>query len=241
MDRRIADNTRTGTCGVCMGKLSGMLVDETLNFWKQNLGALPTEIWEHADVTVLILAGNRLTGISPRIAKFQRLRILDLGHNELVELPDAIGNLVGLSDFLYVHDNRLASLPPSMGRLRKLRYLNISRNLFSIFPDAVCQMSGLIELRANDNQLSNLPDSIAGLANLRELHLRNNRLPTLPAVVGELSELRQIDLRGNPIEVLPEEISRLPKLEKLDLRWMNKLHPTSWLDALQERGCHIYR
>ena len=37
--------------------------------------------------------------------------MLDLGHNELMEVPEAIGELRGLSGYLYLNHNRLATLP----------------------------------------------------------------------------------------------------------------------------------
>jgi hypothetical protein len=56
-----------------------------------------------------------------------------------------------------------------------------------------------------------------------------------------LSELRLLDLRGNPIASLPETLLEMPRLEKLDLRWVNSLEPTSWLSALERKGCCVYR
>jgi Leucine-rich repeat (LRR) protein len=212
-----------------------------LNFWKKNLGSVPAEVWDQRDAVVLILADNCLTEISPRIGGLTSLRTLDLGHNRLHCVPEEIGNLAELSDFLYLHDNRLDSLPASIERLQKLRYLNISQNLFSDFPSSICSLSNLFELRATDNQLSTLPESIAGLSKLRELHLRNNRLTTLPSEIGSISELRQIDLRGNPLESLPGSIAELPRLEKLDLRWVSTLQPPAWLATLEARGCLVYR
>ena len=47
--------------------------------------------------------------------------MLDLGPNQLSAIPETIGEIVGLSDYLYLHDNRLASLPSSVIQLRKLR------------------------------------------------------------------------------------------------------------------------
>jgi Leucine-rich repeat (LRR) protein len=105
---------------------------------------------------------------------------VDLGHNRLAEVPEELGDLAELSDFLYLHDNQPEALPCRLERLKKLRYLNISENRFAIFPEVVCGMSGLVELRATDNQIAELPDSIGRLAGLWELHLRNNRLRSLP-------------------------------------------------------------
>jgi Leucine-rich repeat (LRR) protein len=120
----------------------------------------------------LVLADNHLSEVSDQISRLRKLRMLDLGRNQLTRLPDALADLDGLTDFLYLHDNRLASLPWSLARLTKLRYLNISENAFEIFPECVSGMASLIELRVTHNKLSSLPDSIARLTNLRELHLR---------------------------------------------------------------------
>ena len=212
-----------------------------LSLWKQALGVVPDVVWERTDLQTLVLAGNDLVEVSERIGNLRNLRMLDLGHNRLRGIPDSIGDIEGLSDFLYLHDNQLTDLPASLTRLDKLRYLNISQNAFEILPEAVTGMVGLIELRVTDNRLTSLPPSIARLARLRELHLRNNRLTTLPAAVGSLAELRQIDLRGNPITTLPESLLKLPRLEKLDLRWVSTLGPPKWFAELEARGCIVYR
>ena len=179
-----------------------------LNLWKQRLGGVPESVWDQAGLETLVLADNDLTEISGQIGRLRRLHMLDLGHNLLTAVPDSLGDLDGLSDFLYLHDNRLASLPASLQGLSKLRYLNISENAFEIFPDCVCGMASLIELRASDNAFISLPDSVGRLSGLRELHLRNNRLTSLPKTIGALRELRQIDLRGNPLRDLPVELPR---------------------------------
>jgi Leucine-rich repeat (LRR) protein len=93
----------------------------------------------------------------------------------------------------------LTTLPKSLGQLNRLRYLNIADNVFATLSAAVAGMAGLIELRADGNQLTSLPEWIGELRALRELHRRNNRLTTLPASIGTLRDLRQLDLRGNPL------------------------------------------
>jgi Leucine-rich repeat (LRR) protein len=197
-------------------------------------------VWDRTGLRTLVLADNDLTEVSERVGELQDLRMLDLGHNKLRRLPDSLGAIEGLSDFLYLHDNELAALPSSLMGLKRLRYLNISENEFEALPDAVTGMESLIELRVTDNRLTEIPASISRLIRLRELHLRNNRLTTLPDAIASLAELRQIDLRGNPLTSLPEGLVVLPRLEKIDLRWVTTLEPPRWFAQLEARGCAIY-
>jgi Leucine-rich repeat (LRR) protein len=147
-----------------------------LNLWKKQLGRVPDSVWEQPDLETLVLAENGLSQLSEQISRLKRLRMLDIGHNALTSVPDGLGDLDGLTDFLYIHDNRLTSLPSSLGRLTRLRYLNMSENAFEVFPECVSSMSSLIELRASDNYLASLPNSVGHLSRLCELHLRNNKL-----------------------------------------------------------------
>jgi Leucine Rich Repeat (LRR) protein len=124
-----------------------------LNLWKHRLGRVPESVWEEADLETLVLADNDLTEVSASIGRLKKLRMLDLGHNALTCVPDSLGDLEGLSGFLYLHDNRLTSLPSSLARLKALRYLNISENAFENLPEGICAMQGLIELRVSDNPL----------------------------------------------------------------------------------------
>ena len=113
-----------------------MATDLVLNLWKENLGIVPPEIWNNSKITALIL-DNALSAISPRIGEFQDLRTLDLGHNELAELPNELGTLVKLRDFLYLHDNQLDSLPQSLeGVWRRLFLRWSSRNRDNLEIDA---------------------------------------------------------------------------------------------------------
>src|SRR5260370_33065618 len=189
-----------------------------LDLWRKKLGHVPEWIWEQAKLETRVIAENDLCEISEQIGRLRTLRMLDLGHNRLTKVPDALGDLDGLSDFLYLHDNRLRSLPPSLERLTRLRYLNISENAFEVLPECVCGMASLIELRASDNELTSLPESVGRLSRLRELHLRHNKLTSLPESTGTLREMRQIDLRANHLRQLPSSLAALPRPAKLDPR-----------------------
>src|SRR6266850_867962 len=73
-------------------------------------------------VETLVLADNELREVSGQLGRLRTLRMLDLRHNRLTTVPDKLGDLDALSDFLYLHDNDLRSLPPSLEKLTHLRY-----------------------------------------------------------------------------------------------------------------------
>ncbi len=126
---------------------------------EKRLGRVPEWVWQRSELETLVLAENQLSELSCRIGHLKNLRMLDLGHNRLALVPDALADLDGLTDFLYLHDNQLTALPSSLARLTKLRYLNISENAFEVLPGCISGMTNLIELRASDNRLTSLPDS----------------------------------------------------------------------------------
>ena len=101
-----------------------------------------------------------LTGAGLFVQTLRNLRTLDLGHNHLEDLPEALGGLTGLTDYLYLHDNQLAAFRPSLfARLTRLKYLNVGDNRLTSLPDTIGDLASLEELRADGNRLESLPSS----------------------------------------------------------------------------------
>ena len=161
---------------------------------------------------VLILSERALTELPP-LKDVAELHTLDVGHNRLTSVP---------------------RLPDISG------YLNVSANPIRVLPARIGDMRGLIELRAERCGLTTLPASIGKLHALHELALRDNAIAEPPAEIGELPNLRRLDLRNNGLRSLPPSVGELPHLDKLDLRWNPGLE-TLWLEALERRGCVIWR
>ncbi|MGW7621610.1 leucine-rich repeat domain-containing protein [Streptomyces antimycoticus] len=126
----------------------GKAVQTKLSLWRRQLGDVPESVWQHTELRILILADNGLTALSPKIGQLACLTTLDLGHNALTSLPDALGDLVELRDFLYLHGNCLSRLLETLGNLTRLRYLNVAENLLTTLSETVGRMTELIELRA---------------------------------------------------------------------------------------------
>ncbi|KAG1327638.1 putative Disease resistance protein RGA2 [Cocos nucifera] len=106
------------------------------------------------------------------------LRALDLRRNELVVLPDAIGNLIQLR-FLNLYGTQIKRLPESVSNLYNLQVLELGE----------C------------NKLIELPKGMSNLVNLRHLGLHldwaqhRNRwtdLISMPPGIGQLTSLRTL-------------------------------------------------
>ena len=59
-----------------------------LNFWRQRLGHVPACVRDQTDIETLVLADNNLEELPEWIGNLARLRMLDLGHWHLTDLPD---------------------------------------------------------------------------------------------------------------------------------------------------------
>ena len=147
--------------------------------------------------------------------KVAKLDWLDVSNNQLISLPDSIGNLQVLS-VLHVSYNQLISLPNSFGGLRNLTELHLRNNKLPLLPKSIGDMQGLLWLDVSHNKLNSLPEeSIGKLQKLKWLDVSYNQLRSLPhPKFGKLVDLRA---SGNRLEVLPESLGNLEWLETLAL------------------------
>lgn len=206
------------------------------------LGALPDRLADLRQLERLDVGGNQLTQLPALPAALRELYIDD---NQLTRLP-ALPALTVLD----ANRNRLTDVPPladlafaylaengltRLPTLRNVRYLNVSDNPLASF--AISPAVGVRELRAERAQLRAL--ALDGLADLRELALRGNQLTQLPAAIAGLTQLRILDLRGNQLDDVPAALRDLP-LAKLDLRWNPLRARPAWLDDLAATGCLVH-
>ena len=157
-----------------------------------------------------------LRTIPPEIGKLDQLEKLVIASNELPELPDAIYDLINLTE-LDLSNNKLEDLSPKVAQLRRLKKLNVTMNALIEVPASIGDLTSLAELDLMMNRLRSLPDEVGSLAQLRGLGLRSNFLRTLPDSIAKLNRLRSLNLIENRLEEVPEVIYQLRSLQKLYL------------------------
>lgn len=137
----------------------------------------------------------------------------DLSKNRLVEVPMELCHFVSLES-LNLHHNCIRVVPEAIVNLQMLTYLNLSRNQLSALPACLCALP-LRVLIASNNKLCSLPEEIGQLTQLMELDVSCNEITALPQQIGQLKSLRELNVRRNYLEVLPQELVDLP-LVKFD-------------------------
>ncbi|XP_053772291.1 leucine-rich repeat and calponin homology domain-containing protein 1 isoform X2 [Desmodus rotundus] len=137
----------------------------------------------------------------------------DLSKNRLVEVPMELCHFVSLES-LNLHHNCIRVIPEAIVNLQMLTYLNLSRNQLSALPACLCALP-LRVLIASNNKLGSLPEEIGQLKQLMELDVSCNEITALPTQIGQLRSLRELNVRRNYLEVLPQELVDLP-LVKFD-------------------------
>ena len=141
---------------------------------------------------IVNLGGRGLTK-PPRDEAWKAAQRLDLGDNELSELPDK-PNCPHLKDLSLQTNPYLRKIPPSFFEL----------------------MPALQTLNLSYTRINTLPPSIFQLGQLQDFVLRGCELMIqLPHEVGELKNLEVLDLEGTEILELPAEVGNLKKLKNL--------------------------
>ena len=177
--------------------------DQSVDFKRET-----TPWWEYADLTVLIASENRLRMLDSRINRFNRLSVLHLQNNQIVNLPD-------LDDFtdlqrIYLNNNLIQKIPESWTRLPLIE-LNLQGNRLTQLPSSIFEMSTLQNLNVSNNQLTG-GIITRNCSRLRILNASNNKLSFADF---ELDSLQDVDLSHNQITHLSD--LSVPNLLKLDI------------------------
>ncbi|XP_052182980.1 LRR receptor-like serine/threonine-protein kinase GHR1 [Diospyros lotus] len=217
----------TGSCAV-------------LDLSRNQFGGNLTGLVKWADIEILDLSQNRLTGPIPEVtSQFLRLNYLNLSHNLLSgSLPRVITHFPKLTVLdltsnqlegpllsalltsttlqeLHLQNNLLAGnidFSPSFPIETHLQFLDLSHNQINgYFPDGFGSLTGLRVLNLSKNNLSgSLPTSMADVSSLSSLDISQNHFTGL-LPNGLSNNLESFNASYNDLSgVVPENLRKFP-------------------------------
>jgi internalin A len=130
----------------------------------------------------LVLGGNKINSISPKLSNLEELVLLYLNQMPLTKLPSSIGKLKKL-EVLSLSNNafpeqRIRNFPKSMTNLKNIKNLDLSELRLKKFPQWICSLTALEVLDLRGNEITTLPDCLKKLNHLKEIKSGDNEIPT---------------------------------------------------------------
>jgi hypothetical protein len=183
-----------------------------------------------------------------------KLRYLNLGHNDLITVPEELGSL-SITE-LWLHNNNLQGLPVGVWGHKNivdmylmnnhivelfqaenlppfLENLFVSNNSVLEIPSIIKNLKRIRSLAVDGNKISTIPNEVGALSSLEEFKIANNHIRLLPSTFGGMKSIASMDMRNNSIVALPEVIGKLQRLDYLYLE-NNPICKNGWLDGAHE-------
>ena len=167
-------------------------------------------------VRILDLKHQGLTEIPIEIFQLSNLTELRLGYNQIKVISPEIGQLTNLTR-LRLGNNQVSVIPAEIERLTNLTILSLVNNQVKVVPSQLSQLTNLTKLRLSGNQIEVVPAALSQLTKLEILDLADNQIKLIPTEIGQLTSLTELKLAGNQFPVVPTEIGQLTNLKLLDL------------------------
>jgi len=141
---------------------------------------------------------------------------LSMQHCGLTVIPEQVVNLRGCLQELELGSNNLHQLPPEIGKLVKLRKLNLLNNNLKELPAECSSLVALEDLNLGQNKFEEIPECLYTLPAVCNLIISNNQIKSVePAKLRTMTSLVCLDLENNNLGRLPPELSLIPNIRTL--------------------------
>ncbi|KAJ1485815.1 hypothetical protein T484DRAFT_1792181 [Baffinella frigidus] len=141
-----------------------------VNLSFQGFRAFPHEVMHIPGLQSLFVNDNQMGAIPESIGPLMTaLTDLDLSNNEILRLPNTVGDLTSLTIL------KILRLPNTVGDLTSLTILKILR-----LPNTVGDLISLTILKVSGNLLKTIPPTMGRILALREMVVSNNPLEAPP-------------------------------------------------------------
>jgi Leucine-rich repeat (LRR) protein len=215
-----------------LGRLNEASSTKSLVFASYGLKGLPVDMLECTSLTELLLYGNDIQRLPPRLALLTELTSFKIDEPTLRFPPQEVSRVSHekIFEFLRLFQESVRSLKLNIPRFQllsapaecfdtwNLRCLDLSWNVISTIPDAISKLSRLHSLNVSHNKIAFFADSLGSVTTLTSLLCNDNSLVQMPNQLFEgLLILNQLHMQNNCLAKLPSSISCLMSLTEFRL------------------------
>ncbi len=215
-----------------LGRLHEAFYSKSLVFASYGLKSLPADMLECTSLTELLLYGNDIQRLPPRLGLLTELTSFKIDEPTLRFPPQEVSRVSHQKIFeflrlfqesvrslkLNISNFQLMSAPAECFDTWNLRCLDLSRNAVSTIPDAISKLSRLHTLDVSHNKIAFFAESLGSVTTLTSLFCNDNSLVQMPSNLFDgLLVLSQIHMQNNCLAKLPPSISSLTSLREFRL------------------------
>ncbi|PEQ91725.1 hypothetical protein CN481_15665 [Bacillus sp. AFS006103] len=164
---------------------------QDLRFPYSSLKEWPFSFSSFKQIKSLDLRGSHFSSYR-FLEHFTHLIRLNLGANNLKEIPDSVFTLINL-EILFIYKNFINEISSDVHLLKELRWLSMYRNRVEALPNELSDLTNLEILNIGANPIQHVPN----LSSVRKLVLRNCNLTKLPFDINQFSSLEKLDFSKN--------------------------------------------
>lgn len=164
---------------------------------------LPYELNCWKEVEYLDVSHNNISAF-PNVHSLRKLTYLDVSHNVMSSLPLNMRRWTSLRT-LKATDNDLVSLPDPLGELERLTFIDVSRNRLTSLPGSIKYLTRLGKLHVKSNSMTKVPAVAPLLTTLVELSLSGNRILALPPALCLCTAIQTLDVSYSHLIAPPAE------------------------------------
>ncbi len=215
-----------------LGRLHEAFSTKSLVFASYGLKTLPIDMLECTSLTELLLYGNDIQRLPPRLALLTQLTSFKIDEPTLRFPPQEVSRVSHqrIFEFLRLFQESFVSLKLNVSRFQllsapaecfetwNLRCLDLSQNAISTIPDAISKLSRLHTLDVSQNKMTFFTETLGSVTTLTALFCNDNGLVQMPDELFEkFLVLGQLHMQNNCISKLPSSISCLTSLREFRL------------------------
>ncbi|KAK4281311.1 hypothetical protein QN277_012824 [Acacia crassicarpa] len=186
-----------------------------------SLPDVPLSFGSSLEELVLIENPSLVGPLSGILRNFKNLRRMVMtGNGFYGEIPNLIGDLLGLEEITLSRNQLAGELPGSLANLKKLKLLDLSQNNFEgSIPESLGNLTELLKLDMRSNRFTGqIPGSFRHLQRLEFLDLSFNHFGHfgIPLFLGEIPRLKEVYLSENSLGgKIPEIWENLASVKRI--------------------------